>query len=206
MLEYVKSTLVTLAESAGIPGALANGGLLSFVLCDQAVIVPCFTLSWQRVHTQRKKVGSLLSSCWQLEKLCPFTVWALRHSLGWTRSFFVGFGRGTPSLCIPLQWKKKRLLLQSCLLCTKQHKLGWTPKKCTSAQFKLHSLWKNILLLSLVFGFTHVNLDKKTVSLCWQHECMPPGKGKGKAIWIAASRLETVEAVATTTANHKNAH
>lgn len=42
------------------------------------------------------------------------------------------------------------------------------------------------------------------VSLCWQHDCEPPGKRE--AIWTAASRLETVETLATTIANHKKAH
>ncbi len=43
------------------------------------------------------------------------------------------------------------------------------------------------------------------VSLCWQHECEPPGK-KREAAWTAARKLETVETLATTTANHKKAH
>lgn len=42
------------------------------------------------------------------------------------------------------------------------------------------------------------------VSVYWQHECEPPGKRK--AVWNTASRTETVETVATTTANHKNTY
>lgn len=60
----------------GRTGWHPEGCLLTFVMCDQAVIVPCFTPSWQRMHTQRKKVGSLLSCGWQLRKRMPI------HSLG----------------------------------------------------------------------------------------------------------------------------
>lgn len=83
-------------------------------MCDQAAIVPRFTLSLPvDAYTQWKKVGSLLSSCWHLRKTMPIHSLGIEALSGLDQSLFVSFGRGIPSLCIPLQWKKG-VLLQGC--------------------------------------------------------------------------------------------
>lgn len=63
-------------------------------ICDQAAIVRCFTLSWQSMNTQRKKVGSLLSSCWQLKNTMPIHSLGIKALSGLHQTLVVGFGRG----------------------------------------------------------------------------------------------------------------
>lgn len=45
-------------------------------------------------HTQRKKVGSLLSSCWQLRKTMPIHSLGIEALSGPDQTVFVGSGRG----------------------------------------------------------------------------------------------------------------
>lgn len=66
-------------------------------MCDQAAIVPRFTLSLPvDAYTQWKKVGSLLSSCWHLRKTMPIHSLGIEALSGLDQSLFVSFGRGYP--------------------------------------------------------------------------------------------------------------
>lgn len=66
----------------------------------------------------------------------------------------------------------------------------------------------SVLLLQLLPGFTSVNLDKaqaRSTSACAGSMNVSPQE-KREVVWTAASRLETVETLETTMANHKKAH
>lgn len=76
-------------------------------------------------------------------------------------------------------------------------------KKCTSKHVSVASF-----IVTVTPWFYICKPGQSTgaqcVSLCWQHECEPPGNRE--AVWNAASRLDTVETVAATTAHNKNEH
>lgn len=159
--------------------------------------------------THRIKVGSLLSSCWQLRKTMPIHSLGTEAHSGLDGTLLVGFGRGPPSLTVN---KKKQLH------CKPQHELRDLQLK--SERCMLHasqnytSKQLNIKTCSIA-GFTVTvslcfyicepgqSTGSQCVSQCWQHECEPP-RTRGAA-WNAASRTKTMETIAATMANHKNA-
>lgn len=148
-------------------------------MCDQAAIVPRFTLSLPvDAYTQWKKVGSLLSSCWHLRKTMPIHSLGIEALSGLDQSLFVSFGRGIPSLCIPLQWKKG-VLLQGCRphcefrwlaankkqTCILNDRSSFTETHIRNTKKKRERKHQNmsVLLLQLLFDFASVNLDKTQV-------------------------------------------
>lgn len=149
-------------------------------MCDQAAIVPRFTLSLPvDAYTQWKKVGSLLSSCWHLRKTMPIHSLGIEALSGLDQSLFVSFGRGIPSLCIPLQWKKG-VLLQGCRphcefrrlaankkqTCILNDRSSFTETHIRNTKKKKRERKHqnmSVLLLQLLFDFASVNLDKTQV-------------------------------------------
>lgn len=133
--------------------------------------------------------------------------------MGWARPFLLALKGGYPLSAFPYSE-----LVQLCLytttgagrLTTKNSVLYdiscFTEMYIKRAKKKKKKVL-SVLLLQLLRGFTSVNLDKaqdRNVSAC--AGSMNVSLQKKKAVWNAASRLETVETVATTIANHKNAH
>lgn len=75
-------------------------------------------------NTQRKKVGSLLSSCWQLRKTMPIHTLGSEALSGPVQSLFVGLcGGGYPLSAFPYCGKKKGCLYSSCSVCSPEHML-----------------------------------------------------------------------------------
>lgn len=178
-------------------------------MCDEAAIVPRFTLSLPvDAYTQWKKVGSLLSSCWHLRKTMPIHSLGIEALSGLDQSLFVSFGRGIPSLCIPLQWKKG-VLLQGCRphcefrrlaankkqTCILNDRSSFTERHIRNTKKKRERKHQNmsVLLLQLLFDFASVNLDKTqvhNVSAC-----------VGRCMW--ASRKQKPQKLNKSTQNKK---
>lgn len=170
-------------------------------MCDQAAIVPRFTLSLPvDAYTQWKKVGSLLSSCWHLRKTMPIHSLGIEALSGLDQSLFVSFGRGIPSLCIPLQWKKGVLLQgcrphcefrwlaankkQTCIL-NDRSSFTETHIRNTKKKREREKASKHVsFIVTVAFWFCICepgqNTGSQCVSLCWQGVCEPPGNKNPK--------------------------
>ena len=192
------------------------GRLQTFALCDQAVIVPCFTLSWQWVHTQRRKVGSLLSSCWHLWKTMPIQSLGIEAVCGPGQTLSFGFGRGTSLSTFPYSGKKQTHCFYRAARSV-HHNSGWETDKhkippCIIFSASQEYTSKHVSFIVSVTLWFYIyergqSAGSQCVSVCWQHEMWASRKKKGEVVWKAASRLETVGAGATTIGyGHEHEH
>lgn len=126
------------------------------------------------IHTEREKVGSLLSCCWQLRKTMPIHSLGIEALSGPDQTLFVGFEREIPLSLHSLTGNKKKEAAFTDLLClhTAAQAERLTTKKSvvydipcfrekymkTAMKKDVLALW--VLLLELLPGFTSVNLDK----------------------------------------------
>lgn len=169
-------------------------------MCDQAAIVPRFTLSLPvDAYTQWKKVGSLLSSCWHLRKTMPIHSLGIEALSGLDQSLFVSFGRGYPLSAFHYSEKREcfcrdvdHIVSLDDWQQTKSKHVFWmtdpaSQKHTLEIQKKKEreKASKHVsFIVTVAFWFCICepgqNTGSQCVSLCWQGVCEPPGNKNPK--------------------------